>query len=334
VHDLHPPGELAGTDAEKGDPVAVGRVHVRLDLEGEAAEGLFFGMHHAGDGGARAWSGREFDKGVEHLAHPEVVDRTAEKDRGLASLEILFMVKGIGRALQQFDVLAQLVGGVFAHQAVQLGIVQVVDHDAVLGPGVLAGGEQGDLLAVQVVDALEPLAHADRPAERHAFDLQLFLDVGQEVQRLHALAVELIDEGDDRGVAHPADLHQLGGLSFDALGAVDHHQGRVHGGQHPVGVFGEVLMAGGVEQVDLVVAVIEFHHRGGHRDAALLFNRHPVAGGVDCGFARFDRPRHLDGAAEQQQLFGEGGLAGVGMADNAEGAALLYFFEVLTAHVF
>ena len=108
---------------------------------------------------------------------------------------------------------------------------------------------------------------------------------------------------------------------------------RVHGGQHPVGVFGEVLMAGGVQQVDLIVAVIELHHRGGHRDAALLFNRHPVAGGVDRGFARFDRPRHLDGAAEEQQLFGQGGLAGIGMADDAEGAALLYFFEVLTAHV-
>ena len=334
VHDLHSPGELARADAEKGDPVAVGRVHVRLDFEGEAAEGLFLGMHHAGDGGARAGWGREFDKGVEHLAHAEVVDGAAEKDRGLASFEILLVVKGVGCAVQEINILAQFFGGKYAHQAAQLGIIEVVDHDAILGPGVLAGGEQGDLFAVEVVDALEALAHADWPGKRHALDLEFFLDVGQEVQRLHALAVQLVDEGDDRGIAHPTDLHQLGGLGFDALGAVDDHQGGVHGGQHPVGVFGEVLMAGGIQQVDFVVAVIEFHHRGGHRDAALLFNRHPVASGVDRRLARFDCPRHLNGAAEQQQLFGEGGLAGVGMADDAEGAALLYFFEVLTAHVF
>jgi len=35
---------------------------------------------------------------------------------------------------------------------------------------------------------------------------------------------------------------------FDALAGVDHHQGRVHGGQHAVGVLGEILAAGGVEQ--------------------------------------------------------------------------------------
>jgi hypothetical protein len=38
--DLHPARELAGADAEEGDAVAVGRIHVGLNLEGEAGEGL------------------------------------------------------------------------------------------------------------------------------------------------------------------------------------------------------------------------------------------------------------------------------------------------------
>jgi len=93
----------------------------------------------------------------------------------------------------------------------------------------------------------------------------------------------------------------------------------------PVGILREVLVAGGVEEVDLIVAVGELHHRGGHRDAALLLDRHPVAGGMALDLARLDRPGEVDGAAEQQQFFGEGGLAGVGMADDAEGPPLGYF---------
>ena len=43
VPDLHAAGEFAGTDAEKGDPVPMGRVHVRLDLEDEAGERFLVG---------------------------------------------------------------------------------------------------------------------------------------------------------------------------------------------------------------------------------------------------------------------------------------------------
>jgi hypothetical protein len=70
-------------------------------------------------------------------------------------------------------------------------------------------------------------------------------------------------------------------------------------------------MAGGVEQVDDAVAVGKLHHRGGDRNPALLFQFHPVAGGVAGGFAALDRAGQLDRAAKQQQFFGQGGLAGV-----------------------
>jgi hypothetical protein len=79
----------------------------------------------------------------------------------------------------------------------------------------------------------------------------LLLDVVDQVERLQALAVELVDERDDRGVAQAADLDQLLGALLDALGAVDHHQRGVDGGEHAVGVLAEVGVAGRVEQVDL-----------------------------------------------------------------------------------
>ena len=43
------------------------------------------------------------------------------------------------------------------------------------------------------------------------------------------------------------------------------------------------------------------------------------------GLAPLDRARHLDGAAEQQQLFGQGGLARVGVGDDGKSASFAYF---------
>jgi hypothetical protein len=173
----------------------------------------------------------------------------------------------------------------------------------------------------QVVDALEALAHADRPGHRRAVDLQDRLDLVQQLQRLANLAVELVDEGDDGGVTQAADFQQLDGLLFHALGGVDHHDGGVDRGQHAVGVFGEILVARGVEQVEDAVAVGELHHRTRHRNAALALHLHPVGGGELAALLGLDRAGHLDRAAEQQQLFGQRGLAGVGVGDDREGAA-------------
>jgi hypothetical protein len=119
---------------------------------------------------------------------------------------------------------------------------------------------------------MEALAHADRPGHRRAMQLQHRFDLVEQFQRIAHFAVHLVDEGDDRRVAQAADFEQLDGLFFDALGRVDHHHGGIDGGQHAVGVFREILVAGGVEQVDDAIVIAELHHRAGHRNAALLFD--------------------------------------------------------------
>ena len=140
---------------------------------------------------------------------------------------------------------------------------------------------------------------------------------------VHPVPVQLVDEGHDRGVAHPADLHELLGLGLDPLAAVDDHQRAVHGGEDPVGVLGEVLVAGGVQEVDLEVPVVELHHRRRDGDPPLLLDRHPVARRVPPGLAGLDGAGELDRPAEEEELFGERRLSGVGVADDAEGPALL-----------
>ncbi len=175
----------------------------------------------------------------------------------------------------------------------------------------------------QVVHALETLAHADGPGHRRAMDLQDRLDLVQQFQRLAYLTVHLVDEGDDGCVAQPAHFQELDRLFFHALGGVDHHDGGVHGGQHTVGVFREVLVARGVEQVEYAVAVGELHHRAGHRNAALALDLHPVGGGELAALLGLDRAGHLDGAAEQQQLFGQGRFTRIGVRNDGKGAAFL-----------
>ncbi len=140
---------------------------------------------------------------------------------------------------------------------------------------------------------------------------------------VHPVPVELVDEGHDRGVAHPADLHELLRLGLDPLAAVDDHQRAVHGGEDPVGVLGEVLVAGGVQEVDLEGPVVELHDRRRDGDPPLLFDRHPVARRVPAGLPGLDGAGELDRPAEEEELFGQRRLSRVRVADDAEGPALL-----------
>jgi hypothetical protein len=45
---------------------------------------------------------------------------------------------------------------------------------------------------------------------------QRLLDLVHQIERVAALAVELVDKGDDRHVVQPADLEELAGLLLDA----------------------------------------------------------------------------------------------------------------------
>jgi hypothetical protein len=262
--------------------------------------------------------GREVDHGVEQALHAEVVDRRAEEHRRLLAGQVGVAVEGMRGAAHQFDFHAQFFGLV-GDQFVEARVVEALDDlgRALVGLRV----EEADAVVVEVVHAAKALAHADRPGHRRALDAEHGFDFVEQLDRRPAFAVELVDEGQDRRVAQAADVEQLDGLRFDAVHRVDHHHRRVDGGQGAVGVFGEVLVARRVEQVDHALAVGELHHRAGDRDAALLFQFHPVRGGVAAGLARADLAGDLDRAAEPEQLFGQRGLARVGVGNDGKGAA-------------
>src|SRR6185369_10593203 len=243
---LHTAGEFSRADPEEGDPVPVGRVHVRLDLEAEAGERLLEGGDHAADRLTWQRRGRFGHEGVEQLLNAKGVDRAAEKYRGLLSGKISFFIEGVGCTFEKLDIVAELFH-LAPQKLVQTGIIQPLDSNDLSDAAVSLGIEKGHLFGVQVVCPAEPLPHADGPGDRSALDLQQALDLVKELQRLAPFAVELVDEGHDRGMAQAADFEQLLRLGFDPLYGVDDHQYRVHSGQNPVGIFGKVVMTGGIE---------------------------------------------------------------------------------------
>ncbi|EWS64606.1 hypothetical protein Y695_02148 [Hydrogenophaga sp. T4] len=321
--ELHAAFEVTAGHAHEGDAVAVRRVHVGLNLEHHTGEFGFFGVHHSLDGGAVAWGRRQVHQRVQHLAHAEVVDRRAEQHGRLFARQKLCFVERGRSAFDQFQLVLGLLK--FTAESLQaLGVVQAGQHVFIATTAVFARSEHAHLVGATVVHAAESLAHAHGPGEGHHGHAKFALDLVHQVQRGLHLAVHLVNEGEDGRVACAADLQQAPRLRLHAIAGVDHHQRGVHGGQHAVGVFREVLVARGVEQVDHAVAVFHLHHGRRHGDAALLFDLHPVGRGVARGLARLHRASDVDGAREQQQLLGQGRFTRVGVGDDGEGAATLH----------
>ena len=175
-----------------------------------------------------------------------------------------------------------------------------------------------------MIDALEVAVRADGPVDRAGADTQHVFQLLHQLEGILARAVHLVDEREDRDRAQSADLEQLDGLLLNALGAVDQHDRAVRGDQRAVGILGEVLMAGGIEDIDMIAVEVELHGRGRDRNAALLLDFHPVRGGVMRGLARLDRAGLTNRAAVEQQLFGQRGFTGVRVRDDGECAPALH----------
>lgn len=242
--------ETAGAYLAEGYTGAVVRVDVSSNLEYEAGELGFIGLHIALLGLDGAGAGGYFDEAVEKFLHAEVVEGGTEEYGGHLSIKIgIHTELGID-TFHEFEVFAEFGGIAVAHGFVEF-IGQYVDGH-LLGYFLFVGCEEVELLLVDVIHALEALALIDGPCEGAHLNLELFFQFVEEVEGVLAFAVHLVDEDDDGCLAHTADGHELARLLLYTFGAIDNDDGGIDGGEGAEGVFGEVLVAGGVEDIDLV----------------------------------------------------------------------------------
>ena len=317
--------ELARAYLDKSDTAAVVRIHIGMNLEHETAEGIFLWLDHTFESGHRSGFGRNFHEAVEHFLDTECIESRAEEYGSRASGKVIVDIEFGIDTFNQLKILAQFGGINIAHGLVDARIVDIVDLDA-FGGALFVGCEEVEALFIDIIDALEFSANIYRPRQRTDGYLQFGLQLVENFEWITTFAVELVDEYDDRGIAHAAYLHEFAGLGLDTLGHVDHYDNAVDSRKSAVSVFGEVLVTGCIENVDLIIAVIETHDRSGNRNAALLFDLHPVGCGRFFDLVRFHGTGDMDSTAEKKQLLGQSGLTRVRVRYDGEGASPFYFF--------
>lgn len=211
----------------------------------------------------------------------------------------------------------------------EFGAVDVAKLDG-LGYHLLAGCIQVEIFFIDIVHALETLADIDRPTEwTHGyFEFGLYLI--EQVERVLTFTVELVDKDNNGGLAHAAHLHQLTSLCLNTFCRINYNNYAIYGSQCAIGILGKILVTGGVENIDFVIAVIKTHHRRGYRYTALFLDFHPVRGGGLLYLVGLHGSCHVNGAAKQQQFLGKSGLTGIGVTDNGKGASFLNLFGKCT----
>ena len=122
--DLHTAGELAGADPQEGDPVAMSRVHVGLDLENKTGKILFVRIHIPGHGGPRTGRRGQFDEAVQQLLDTEIINGAAKKDRCLRGTQVMVVLERVGCPGDELQIIPQFIG-LSAEQLVQTRIGKI-----------------------------------------------------------------------------------------------------------------------------------------------------------------------------------------------------------------
>ena len=107
--------------------------------------------------------------------------------------------------------------------------------------------EKVNFLGSAVVNTAEARTVAEWPSDRAGSEAEHAFQLVEQVDGVERGAVAFVHERKHGDAATFADFEELARLRLDALGGVDHHESGIYGGEHPVGVFGEILVTGSVE---------------------------------------------------------------------------------------
>ena len=123
-------------------------------------------------------------------------------------------------------------------------------------------------MLINIVNALETCALTDRPRQRTNRNLQLFLQLIKDIERITTLTVHLIDKDDNRSIAHTTHLHQLTSLCLYTFRRIHNDDSRIHGGESTISILAEILVTRSIENIHLIRLatltirqIVELHHR-------------------------------------------------------------------------
>ena len=191
-------------------------------------------------------------------------------------------------------------------------------------------------MLVDIVNTLESGALTDRPRQWANGNLQFFFQLIENIEWVTSLTVHLVDEDDNRSIAHAAHLHQFAGLCLHTLGRIHHDDGRIHGGEGTVGILAEVLVTWSIEDIHLVRfsglsiwQVIELHHGCGNRDTTLFLDIHPVGSSSFTNLIIFNGTSHLNLSTEEQELLGQSCLTGIRVRNDGKCSSSFNLFHLL-----
>ena len=107
---------------------------------------------------------------------------------------------------------------------------------------------------------------------------------------------------------------------------VDDDDDAIHSGERAVGIFGEVLVTWGIEDVDFVVLIVEAHDTGCHGDTTLTLYLHKVTSSTLLDLVALDGSSYVDGASVEEELLGEGCFTRIWVRYDGKSATTTYFF--------
>ena len=232
-----------------------------------------------------------------------------------------------------------MLGKLVANLGIELFRLDIDSH--LLRHALLVGSEEIELFLVDIIDALEALTLANRPGERSHVDMKFLLQFVEQVEGIATLAVHLVDKDNDGSIPHTADFHQFARLCLHTFGRIHHNDRGIDSRKRSIGIFGKVLVAWRIEDVDLIGLVllgfgtlgtiVELHHRRGDRDTTLLLNVHPVGGGALAYFVALHRTGYLNLSTKEEEFLGQGSLTRIRVADDGKGASAFYFVHACAA---
>ena len=160
---------------------------------------------------------------LQECLHTEVCQsRTKEYRRQVAPL-YTFHIHLVAGPVKQLDIIHQLLVVGKTDYILQIPVVQPILLACNL-PGAAHGSRKGGYLPGKaVIHAFKILSAANGPVYGAGADAQDIFNLVHQFIWVPGLTVKLIDECEDRDMAHDADLKKLDGLGLHTLGTVNYH---------------------------------------------------------------------------------------------------------------